>query len=79
MAGVKKEEKKKKAAKTTVVQERADTTRAGTDPAASQNNAGQAKKFDNFVDKNNNGIDDRRENLKAKASSKGTKKEEKKD
>ena len=39
------------------------------------------KKYDNFIDKNNNGIDDRKENLKKKTTKKAEtkKKEDKKD
>lgn len=36
------------------------------DPKAKQVKPAEPKKYDNFVDQNNNGVDDRRENLKKK-------------
>lgn len=38
----------------------------------------RAKKYDSFIDKNKNGIDDRKENLKQKPAAKAPKKKEKK-
>ena len=35
-------------------------------PKQGEGNAKTGKKYDDFVDKNNNGVDDRRENLKKK-------------
>ena len=39
----------------------------------------KGKKYDSFVDRNKNGIDDRREQLKKKPAAKAKKQEEKKD
>ncbi len=38
----------------------------------------KGKKYDNFIDKNKNGIDDRRERLKKKPAAKASKKKEEK-
>ncbi len=66
------EKKEKKPAKTQVVQKKKVPTKKSTKFVLKR------KKYDNFIDKNKNGIDDRRERLKKKAKAKVSKKVEKK-
>ena len=66
------EKKEKKPAKTQVVQKKKVPTKKSTKFVP------RRKKYDNFIDKNKNGIDDRRERLKKKAKAKVSKKVEKK-
>lgn len=66
------EKKEKKPAKTQVVQKKKVPTKKSTKFVP------RKKKYDNFIDKNKNGIDDRQERLMKKAKAKVSKKVEKK-
>jgi len=66
------EKKEKKPAKTQVVQKKKVPIKKSTKIIPKR------KKYDNFIDKNKNGIDDRQERLKKKTEAKVSKKEEKK-
>lgn len=66
------EKKEKKPVKTQVVQKKKVLTKKGTKFVPKR------KKYDSFIDKNKNGIDDRQERLKKKTEAKVSKKEEKK-
>jgi hypothetical protein len=75
------EKKEKKPAKTQVVQKKKVPTTKGTKivPKGKKGTvATKRKKYDSFIDKNKNGIDDRQERLKKKSEAKVSKKEEKK-
>jgi len=66
------EKKEKKPVKTQVVQKKKVPTKKSTKIVPKR------KKYDSFIDKNKNGIDDRQERLKKKTEAKVSKKEEKK-
>ncbi|MDH4156633.1 MAG: hypothetical protein OEW00_05095 [candidate division Zixibacteria bacterium] len=63
-------EKHKKSKTKVVKKQEASSTLKKAPPAGREKARG--KKFDRFVDSNNNGIDDRRENLKQKSAPKQT-------
>jgi len=65
---------KDKAAKQTVQKKTTAKTKGKT---AGRTKASTSKKYDNFIDKNKNGIDDRRENLKKKTTAKTAKSKKK--
>ena len=75
------EKKEKKPAKTQVVQKKKVPTKKSAKfiPKGKKGTIGaKKKKYDNFIDKNKNGIDDRQERLMKKVKAKASKKEEKK-
>jgi len=75
------EKKEKKPTKTQVVKKEKALTKKGT-TIVPKGEKGivvtKKKKYDSFIDKNKNGIDDRQERLKKKTEAKVSKKEEKK-
>jgi hypothetical protein len=75
------EKKEKKPAKTQVTQKKKAPIKKSTKfvPKGKKRTiVAKKKKYDSFIDKNKNGIDDRQERLKKKTEAKVSKKEEKK-
>ena len=72
------EKKDKKSPKKQVVQKKKVTPKKGSLQFKSTRKSTSRKRYDTFIDKNKNGIDDRRENLKVKPPAKTKKKEEEK-
>jgi hypothetical protein len=72
------EKKEKKSVKKQVVQKKKPIPKKGALKLRKSRKLPARKKYDTFIDRNKNGIDDRRESLKVKPPAKTKKKTEKK-